>query len=121
MNTKTFNPVKDKVFVTDLEHGIQRSAGGIILPEDNMAMHGIRNRWAKVYKVGPEITDLKYGDWVLIKHGRWTNRIKVEDNGEEILMWRAEYPDGILVVSEDDPRARKEIATPTLSGYGSGD
>lgn len=118
---KKFNPINNKVFVTDLEHGIQKTSGGIILPEDNMTSVGIRDRWAKIYKVGPDVTDLKVGQWVLLKHGRWTNRLKITDEGEELLMWRVEYPEGILLITDEDPRTRKEIATPALSGYGSGD
>ncbi len=110
---KNFTPLRDKVFVTELEHGLAKTLGGIILPDDNMKESGVRDRWAKVYKVGSDITDVKPGEWVLLKHGRWSERIKVEDDdGKEISIWFVEYPQSVLCAVDEDPRLRLDIATP---------
>jgi len=105
MTIKDFTPMKDYVFVTNLEHGQQKTKTGIIIMDDDMKDNGIKPRWAQVYKVGDKCTDLSVGDWVLIEHGRWTSGFDVEpDNGEKVRLWRIDYPEGILLVSETDPR-----------------
>ena len=97
-------PLRDVVFVTELEQGQRVSAGGIVIPDDNMKDHGIRARWGKVWKVGPEVNDLKEGEWILIKHGRWTFGIEVEgDNGEIFKIYKVEYPDAVELVSDEFP------------------
>ena len=86
-------PLRDVVFVTELEQGQRVSAGGIVIPDDNMKDHGIRARWGKVWKVGPEVNDLKEGEWILIKHGRWTFGIEVEgDNGKSSKSIKSNTP-----------------------------
>jgi hypothetical protein len=119
--TTEFQPTKTCVLVTELERGMTKTAAGLLLPEDNMKLEGIRPRWGKVYKIGPDVTGLKPGDWLLLAHGRWTNRIKLNDCGEDVIVWRIEYPDAVLLVSEIDPRDRREVAAPHISGYGLGD
>ncbi len=102
-------PLRNVVMVTDLESGQAISAGGIVILDDNMKQHGIRARWAKVYKVGPEVDDLKAGDWILVKHGRWTYGMDVEtENGTE-RVWRVEYPDSVELVSDEFPLEIKPI------------
>lgn len=110
----TFTAYKDKVIVTDLEGGMQMSTGGIILTDDNMRGDGIRERWAKVYKVGPNITEVKPGEWVFLKHGRWTSRFKIKHGDDDVWAWMVEWPEAVLLVSEDEPSAtaRKNIAAP---------
>lgn len=96
-------PLRNVVFVTDLESGQRLTAGGIVLPDDNMKHNGIRARWAKVYLVGPEVTDIKPGEWILIKHGRWTYGMDVETPEGIVKVWRVEYPDSVELVSEEFP------------------
>jgi len=101
----TLIAIKDRVFVTNLEHGERKTSSGIIIRDDNMREHGIRERWAKVYAVGPDVRDdLKPGEWVLLKHGRWSPRMTVETDEGPISVWLIDYPDAVLLVSEDDPR-----------------
>jgi co-chaperonin GroES (HSP10) len=97
-------PLPNKVLVSDMQRG-QRQIGSIILPDDNGKLSGIRPRWAQVYDVGSDVIDIKAGDWILIKHGRWTRSHNVkDDNGETILMlWGVEYPEGIMAVSDTEP------------------
>jgi co-chaperonin GroES (HSP10) len=96
--------LKNNVLVSNLDHGVKLTRGGIILPDDNMRESGVRDRWAKVFAVGPEVDDLVPGNWVLIKHGRWTNGMSITIDGDETTVWRIEYPESVLVMSEEDPR-----------------
>ena len=76
-------PLKKRVLVTDMYFGEQKSRGGIILQSDDGTAHGVKPRWAKVYKVGREQKDVKVGEWVLVQHGRWTRGFKQIIDGEE--------------------------------------
>jgi co-chaperonin GroES (HSP10) len=103
-------PLRNVVLVTNLEQGIRITNGGIIIPDDNMKENGIRARWGKVHAVGPEVTDLKVGDWVLVKHGRWTYGMDVElENGDVVQVHRVEYPDSVELASDDFPLDVKPI------------
>ncbi len=93
----------DKVFAHNMKGG-ERVVNGIILANDNGKMHGIRPRWAQIYAVGPEVKHLEVGDWVLIRHGRWTHILNIPDEGGVEKQLRAiEYPDGILMISKTEP------------------
>jgi hypothetical protein len=92
------------VFVTDLDHGPRRSRGGIHILDDNMTDRGIRDRWARVWAVGPLVTDLVPDEWVLVKHGRWTTGIDMTIDDARLVVWRIEYPDAVMLVCDSDPR-----------------
>ena len=100
----TFRPLHNNVFVVELEHGPALTRAGLLIPDDNMTDRGVRNRWARVWAVGPEVTDLVVDEWVLVKHGRWTLGIEMMLAGVRLQVWRIEYPDSILLVSDGDPR-----------------
>lgn len=100
-----FTPIRDKVFVHNLDHGNKLTRGGIIITDDNGKDRGIRDRWAQVWKVGPEVEDLTPGDWVLLKHGRWTPGIKItQADGTETKVWGIDYPEAVIVLADEDPR-----------------
>lgn len=92
--------LKDTVIVCDMKFDVRLSSGGIILPNDDMKNSGIRPRWAKVYQVGPEQTDIKIGQYILISHGRWTRGIKIEDAEGEKTIRKVDIGD-ILLVSDE--------------------
>lgn len=95
-------PLSNKVLVSDIEQGV-RQIGRIILPNDNGTVQGVRSRWAQVYAVGKDVSGINAGDWILIKHGRWTRAHTVKTDTEEFKLWGVEYPDGVLMVSQDKP------------------
>ena len=101
-----FKPLKGKVFVTNLEHGERLSRGGIILRDDNLRDTGIRPRWGKVWAVGSDVEDIAIGEWVLIEHGRWTQKIHLEIKDELIDIWSIDYPNAVLLVSTEPPQLR---------------
>lgn len=92
--------LNDTIIVSDMFFGERISAGGIILRNDDSKSAGIRPRWAKVYAVGPNVTDITVGQYICISHGRWTRGIKIQDeNGEQVI--RKVDPKDILLVSDE--------------------
>ena len=87
----TIKPLHDKVFVSDMEFGEQKTASGLFIPSANGRPEGITPRWGKVWAVGPEQTEVKVGDWVVDIHGDYckVTRIgyKARDNGEDGAVW----------------------------------
>jgi len=104
--------IGNRVLVTDMHFGEQKTASGLIIKSDDGQTRGIYPRWAKVYDKGPDNKDeYKVGDWILIEHGRWTRAMKVEtdDNGEvevrmveteSVLAYSDEKPDGVTIGAE---------------------
>lgn len=104
MNTikGTIKPIRDNVLVTDMSFEEQKTASGIIIRSDDGKGHGVKPRWARVWAIGPEQQDVKVGEWILIEHGRWTRGVKVDDNGEEIVIRRVENK-SILLQTDEKP------------------
>jgi co-chaperonin GroES (HSP10) len=101
-------PVKDHVIVCDMNFDARTSLSGIWIPSTNGKLEGIHPRWGKVYAVGAEQTEIKVGQWVCIKHGRWTRGLEIEDSSGEKTIRRIDNDD-ILLIS-DDPVADEVIA-----------
>ena len=103
MKVKGIKPIQDHVLVTDLYFGEQRTKGGIIVRDDNGTARGVYPRWARVYAKGPKNKEeYNVGDYILIEHGRWTRKMDVDIDGEEITLHRVDI-DAILAVSEEKP------------------
>lgn len=96
-----FKPMKDKVFVHQLEKGERTTKSGIVVLNDNLKESGIRPRWAQVCAVGKDVHGVEVGDWVLIEHGRWSFGIKI--NGGDDTIWQLDYPKGALLASDVKP------------------
>ena len=90
------------ILVIDMDMGEQISNGGIIVQSDNGKVHGIKPRWAKVYKVGTEVDYVKEGQWILIEHGRWTRKITIDDGEGEKEFQKVDVA-SILVVTDEKP------------------
>lgn len=105
--TKTFKgtltPVSNRVIVSDMYFGEQKTKGGLIITEDDGKTRGIYPRWGRVYAKGPlNKDDYVVGDWVLVEHGRWTRSVKIDggDGEQELRMVEAE---SILMYSDTKP------------------
>jgi hypothetical protein len=86
-----------------MDMGEMKTAGGIVVQSDDGKAHGVKPRWAKVYKIGSEVDlDLEIGQWVLIEHGRWTRRIKIDD-GEGVKEFQKVEVKSIMAVSDQRP------------------
>ena len=89
-----------------MHFGETKTAGGIILTDDDGTESGIHPRWAKVYAVGKEQDDVQVGQWLLIAHGRWSRALKVKKDGVELEVRMIDEND-ILLVSDDEPEQNR--------------
>ena len=100
--------IQNHVLVTDMNFDERVTDSGIVLMGDDQKSTGIRPRWGKVVAVGHEQKDITVGQYVLVKHGRWTRGI---DIGGEVV--RRIDTDDVLVVSdvyhEDESMAGSEV------------
>tara|TARA_B110000503_G_scaffold131471_1_gene206144 strand:+ start:990 stop:1412 length:423 start_codon:yes stop_codon:yes gene_type:complete len=103
--------VGNRVLVTDMHFGEQKTASGLIIKDDDGTTRGIYPRWAKVYSKGPQNKDeYDIGHWILIEHGRWTRSFNVETpegdlevrmvESESILAYTEEKPNEIYIGAE---------------------
>ena len=103
---ESLKPLHGKVFIHNMEKG-ERVVRGIIIRDDNAKSRGVRPRWARVYAIGDGVVDLNVGDWVLMEHGRWSRSMDFNDDmanhSEEYVVHLADYPNGVLVVSDTKP------------------
>jgi co-chaperonin GroES (HSP10) len=99
INKEEFFPLNSDVIVNNMEFKERITTGGIILRNDNGTSLGIRPRWGQVYAVGPEQSEVKVGEWVLVAHGRWTRGLDIEDEfGSQTI--RKIDPNDIMCVSD---------------------
>ena len=90
------------VLVCDMDFGEQVTASGIVIQSDDAKAHGVRPRWGKVYKIGPQQTDVKEGQWILIEHGRWTRKVTIDD-GDSVKDFQKVETKSILAVADERP------------------
>ena len=102
-------PLKKRVLVSDMHFGETKSAGGIILVDDDGSQQGIHPRWAKVYAIGKDQDDVKIGQWVMVAHGRWSRAFKVAKKGVELEVRMIDEND-ILLVSDTEPEQNRKQA-----------
>ena len=99
---KQFKPLNDHVIVKDMNFTGRQLSSGIIMLNDNGKAGGIRPRWAQVYAVGPDQSEIKTGQWICVAHGRWTRGVEIEDESGEHTIRRIDHKD-ILLVSDEEP------------------
>jgi co-chaperonin GroES (HSP10) len=103
--------IGNRVLVTDMYFGEQKTKSGIVLSNDDGKTRGIYPRWAKVYSKGPDNNDeYVVGHWILVVHGRWTRSFKLNDGSgendyrmvetESILAYSVEKPSEISLGAE---------------------
>lgn len=95
-------PIRNNILVSDMNFEGTTSAGGIYIPSDDGKSRGVKPRWAKVWAIGPEQSDVEVGEWILVEHGRWTRGITVEENGKEIVIRRVDS-EAVLIKSDYRP------------------
>jgi co-chaperonin GroES (HSP10) len=111
-------PIRKHILVSDMNFAEQMTQSGIYIPSDDGKSEGVKPRWAKVFAIGPEQTEVKVGEWVFIEHGRWTRGIEVyDDNGNKFTIWRAD-PEGILMSADEKP-SDVEFGKFTTAAHGS--
>ena len=99
----TLRPIGNRVIVKNMYFGEQKTAGGLIITNDDGKTRGIYPRWGQVHSKGPENDDdYTVGDWVLVEHGRWTRSVKI-DEGKGELELRMVEAESILAYSNEKP------------------
>ena len=102
-------PLKKRVLVSDMHFGERKSAGGIIIMDDDGSEGGIHPRWGKVYAIGNQQEDVTVGQWVMVPHGRWSRGFKIKKDGVELEVRMIDEND-ILLVSDDEPEVNSKQA-----------
>lgn len=92
-------PLKNSVLVTDIDSLEEKVINGVIIPNELGQERGIRPRWATVYAIGEEVTDVNVGDRILVSHGRWTRGVKLVKDGKEDVVRMVDV-DEILGIAE---------------------
>jgi co-chaperonin GroES (HSP10) len=95
-------PLKGNVLVSSMDFEMQKTKTGLFIPNDNGKSTGIYPRWGKVWAVGPDQTDVKVGEWILVEHGRWTRTIELEED-DGILELRMVDVACILMSADEKP------------------
>lgn len=99
----TLTAIGDKVLVSDMHFGEQKTASGLILRDDNGSTRGIYPRWGKVFSKGSlNKGEYNVGDWILVEHGRWTRGIALDVDGVELEVRMVEN-ESILAYSDTKP------------------
>jgi len=97
-------PLRDRVFVSDMEFGGQKSAGGIFIPSANGKAEGITPRWGRVWAIGPDQKEIKVGEWICVEHGRWTRTIEIEQEDGSILEVRMVDTKDVMMTADEKPQ-----------------
>ena len=92
--------LKENVLGCELEFGMQTTAKGIIIPDDDMKDSGVKSRWCKVYAAGPKADQVKPGQYILVDHGRWSRGFYVDEGNVPVLVRFIDYKDVFLVADE---------------------
>jgi co-chaperonin GroES (HSP10) len=96
-------PLSKDLLVINMDMGEQTTAAGIVIKSDDGKAHGVKPRWAEVYRVGEQCDiNVKPGQWVLIEHGRWTRKIKINDGSGEKEFQKVEVK-SIMAVADQKP------------------
>jgi co-chaperonin GroES (HSP10) len=96
-------PIRDHVIISDMEFGMQKTATGILIHSDNGKSSGVKPRWGRVWAVGPEQTEVKVGEWIMVEHGRWTRTFEVEQDDGSVLELRRVDNSAILMSADERP------------------
>ena len=112
----TLKPLRDNVIITDMNFDEQVTASGIVIKSDDGKVEGVKPRWGRVWAIGPEQTDVKVGEWILIEHGRWTRGVTVEDkDGKDIVVRWAETK--AIMMSADERPSDLAFGVNTMPGH----
>lgn len=99
----TLKAIGDRVLVSDMHFGEQKTKSGLIISDDDGQTRGIYPRWGRVYSIGPRNKDdYKVGDWILIEHGRWTRGLDMDSEDGDLTLRMVER-ESVLAVSDTKP------------------
>lgn len=110
----SFRPLRDTVWVRDMDFSSRRLSSGIILLDDDGKAEGIRPRWARVYAVGPKQDQIEPGKWVFVEHGRWSRGVEMDIDGEEFTMRQID-PQAVIFITDEPPEVDDTVNTDAVS------
>lgn len=103
IHAEDIRAVGNRVIVSDMHFGEQKTRGGIIIRDDDGTSRGIYPRWGKVFRKGPKNSEpYEEGQWVLVEHGRWTRGLSITIGDVERTLRMVEA-ESILGYSENQP------------------
>jgi len=108
-------PLHDKVIISNMNFGMEKTLSGIYLPSDDGKSSGVHPRWGKVFAIGPEQKDVEIGQWILLEHGRWSRGHKYELENGEIIDIRLADNNAILCVSDEAPKDALRVVPGTFN------
>ncbi len=89
-------PMQDSVlfeFVQATKNGYFRHETNWGFTMDNIADYDMgKSRWGLVKDIGPDVTEIKVGDYILIEAGKWTNAVEV--NGQKLWRTKESFVEG---------------------------
>jgi hypothetical protein len=94
--------IHDYIVVQEMNFDMRTLSSGIVLLKDDRSTAGIRPRWARVCLTGPEQSEIRVGQWILVEHGRWTRGVEIDGDEGKITIRRVD-PDCVLAISDDEP------------------
>ena len=101
----TLTPIHNRVLVTDMELGEQKTAGGIIISSDDGQARCIHPRWGRgIAKGHKNDDDYEIGDWILVEHGRWSRGITMVDDQDVKTGVRIVEAESVLGTSKEKPK-----------------
>lgn len=85
-------------FIEDIENKTfsNKTNAGIVIKDKFNDMQ--RPRWGKILVVGPQVTKLTVGDYVLIENLQWTTALRYKDD----TFWKTNE-DKVMMVSKNKP------------------
>lgn len=104
INVNNIKPMRDCVLVSELYESWNNERvlnSGVILAADTFKASSLKARFCKVFAVGDDIDWLEKDQWILVEHGRWTEKISVELDGENRYINKVD-PEAILAVWEGE-------------------
>lgn len=96
-------PLGNKVFVTEMDFGMQVTTSGIHIPSADGKAEGITPRWGKVWAIGDTQTEVSVGEWILVEHGQWTRTVEVELEDGSTEKIRMVNLNAILMKTDEKP------------------
>ena len=112
------SPIKDRVLVTDMDFGEQKTKGGILIAGDDGNVRGVYPRWGKVFAKGPDNKDeFAVGQWILVEHGRWTRGLSMQDNDDsDEYVVRMVEAESILALQTKSQTTLDTVKIPLVTG-----
>lgn len=101
---KALNPIRDKIVGKMIDsYGLKKTAGGVLMPDEDATTNAIRPRWFEVTHVGADNRDVKVGDYVLVEHGRWGRGMDLEKTSKKADLYFHIDGESILGVADENP------------------